>query len=240
MSERRLAGLPALYCRPAQGEAEKRPLIILFQRFMIAKELDSNLAYILARAGYSVVCPQAALHGVGDDAQHRLTAFWSILRHTLDTLPGLLVACQREKLGDVSRSGVVGTSMGGFAVLGAMARYPGIQAGAAYMASGYFTQAMEYVHSPLPDAWTNVRRGLAAYDVVNKVSQLAKKPLFLWHGEQDAVVRVNETQRLAEALHQVGSKMLTCVIDPQAGHKITQPSVDAGVAFLQKYLPASD
>jgi len=39
------------------------PLILLFQRFTVLKELDANLGYVLAKSGFDVVCPEASGHG---------------------------------------------------------------------------------------------------------------------------------------------------------------------------------
>lgn len=235
ISERLLAGAPALWYRPAEGDASRRPLIVLFHRFMISAALDANLGYMLARAGYSVVCPQAALHGANDDPCCRQHAFWQILQHTLDTLPALLSTCQQVQLGDATRAGVMGTSMGGFAVLGAMVRYPGLRAGAAYMASGYFADALNSIHPPQREDIQACLRGLAPYDATGKKDRLAQRPLFLWHGGQDNIVDVRHTVRLREALGH--GNALTCVIDPQAGHKITQLSVESGVDFFRRSLP---
>lgn len=234
ISDRLIANTPVLWFRPADGSVSRRPLIVLFHRFMASRELDANLGYMLAKAGYSVVCPQAALHGVKDDATLRAASFWQILQHTLDELPVLIAACQQDNLGDISRLGLLGTSMGGFAVLGAMARYPAIQAGAAYMASGYFTDAILEIHPPSGNMIADCLRGLAPYDVAGKEAILAQRPLFLWHGEQDTIVDVRYTERLREAIN---SDSLTCVIDPQAGHKITQSSVEEGLLFFRQSLP---
>lgn len=118
ISDRLIANTPVLWFRPADGSASLRPLIVLFHRFMASRELDANLGYMLAKAGYSVVCPQAALHGVKDDVTLRAASFWQILQHTPDELPVLIAACQQDNTGDISRLGLLGTSMGGFAVLG--------------------------------------------------------------------------------------------------------------------------
>ncbi|HEC2163577.1 TPA: alpha/beta hydrolase [Klebsiella oxytoca] len=234
ISDRLIANTPVLWFRPADGSVSRRPLIVLFHRFMASRELDANLGYILAKAGYSVVCPQAALHGVKDNATLRAASFWPILLDTLEKFPALLAACQQEKLGDISRLGVMGSSMGGFAVLGAMARYPAIQAGAAYMASGYFADAILTIHPPSGETVADYLRGLAPYNLAGKEAVLAQRPLFLWHGEQDTIVDVRYTERLREAIN---SDSLTCIIDPQAGHKITQLSVEEGLLFFRQSLP---
>lgn len=234
ISDRLLVKTPVLWFRADDGAASNRPLIILFHRFMASRELDANLGYMLAQAGYSVVCPQAAMHSARDDATLRAASFWPILQHTLETFPALLAACQQEKLGDVSRLGVMGTSMGGFAVLGAMAQYPEIQAGAAYMASGYFADAISEIHPPAASALADCLHGIAPYDIAGKEQHLAQRPLFVWHGQQDTVVDVKYAEHLRKA---IGSGDLTCLIDPLSGHKINQQSVEAGIDFFHRALP---
>ena len=234
ISDRLLVKTPVLWFRADDDVASDRPLIILFHRFMASRELDANLGYMLAQAGYSVVCPQAMMHSARDDTTLRDASFWSILQHSLETFPALLAACQQEKLGDVSRLGVMGTSMGGFAVLGTMAQYPEIQAGAAYMASGYFTEAISEIHPPTASTLAACLHGIAPYDIAGKEERLAQRPLVVWHGQQDTVVDVKYAEHLRAA---IGSGNLTCLIDPLSGHKINQQSVEAGIDFFHRVLP---
>lgn len=240
IAEERLGNTPVLTFAPQTAEARHSPLVLLFHRFTASKELDANLGYMLARAGYTVVCPEADMHGsrFNGDEQQRKYAFWHILQDTLDAVPHLVEACRRHALSDGERVGVFGTSMGGFAVLGAMRRYPWIRAGAAYMSSGYVAQAMSYVHPPLPAERAVCLQGLRDYDITGHEMQLANRPLFLWHGKEDNVVSVAETTRLRDTLTQQGSNaLLQCLIDPHAGHKVNQNAVTAGINFLGQHLP---
>lgn len=240
IAEERLGNTPVLTFTPQTPATSLAPLVLLFHRFTASMELDANLGYMLARAGYTVVCPEADMHGsrFGGDEQQRKYAFWHILQNTLDAVPQLVADCRRQALGDTERVGVFGTSMGGFAVLGAMRRYPWIRAGAAYMASGYVAQAMAYVHPPLLTERVTCLAGMREYDITGHETQLADRPLFLWHGKEDDVVSVAETMRLRDSLTQQGrSAMLQCVIDPSAGHKVNQNAVMAGINFFSQHLP---
>lgn len=240
IAEELLGNIPALTFTPHRAETAPTALVLLFHRYTASKELDANLGYMLARAGYTVVCPEADMHGsrFNGDEQRRKYAFWHILQDSLDAVPQLVADCQQRGLGDTHRVGVFGTSMGGFVALGAMRRYPWIRAGAAYMSSGYVTQAIHYIHPPLPAARAACMAGLRDYDITDHESLLGNRPLFLWHGEEDNVVPVAETTRLRDCLTQQGQQtLLQCVIDPHAGHKVNQNAVTAGIDFFNQHLP---
>lgn len=234
--EERLAGIPALVFYPA---AKSAGMIVLFQRFSVTAALDANLGYILAKAGFTVICPEASGHGSrfnGNEALRR-NRFWQILHRTLEELPQLVEAYLAREPLDRQRIGVFGTSMGGFAVAGAMVRYPWIRAGAAYMGGGFLAHAMRYVHPPLAADVSLCRHLLADYDAEYHVERLTGRPLFLWHGAQDDIVSCRESELLRDALrNKNGAQQLTCIIDPHAGHKITQSSITAGVEFISHHL----
>lgn len=102
------------------------------------------------------------------------------------------------------------------------------------MASGYFADAISEIHPPTASTLAASRRGIAPYDIAGKESTLAQRPLFTWHGQQDAIVDVKYAERLREA---ICSGDFTCLIDPLSGHKITQQSVEAGIDFFHRVLP---
>lgn len=239
ITDEMLAGIPSLVFRSHSESTVPAPLIVLFQRFTVTKELDANLGYVLAKAGFDVVCPEAHHHGsrFDGDEQKRLSQFWPILRQTLEELPQVIEACGEKGIGDIRRIGVFGSSMGGFAVCGAMMRYPWIQAGAAYMGGGFFAHAMEFVHPPQWAEKQACAHHLSPYDAQLHVAQLVGRPLFLWHGAQDTVVSCAETEKLRDTLVNIkGDGQLTCVIDPHGTHKITQSSVTRGVDFMLQHL----
>ncbi|KEA51301.1 hypothetical protein DT73_18230 [Mangrovibacter sp. MFB070] len=234
-----LAGIPSLVFRSQQSLLRSAPLILLFHRFTVLNALDANLGYVLAKAGFDVVCPEASGHGsrFDGDEKKRLSQFWQILHRTLEEVPSLVEACGDRGIGDLRRIGVFGTSMGGFAVTGAMIRYPWIQAGAAFMGGGYFADAMSYVHPPCEGEKQSCLVNLRDYDAQHHAAQLAGRALFLWHGAQDNVVSSRESERLRDSLNALnGAGKLTCIIDPQGEHKITSASMEAGVRFMCQYL----
>lgn len=239
ITEEVLAGIPSLVFRPQQALPQPPPLILLFHRFTVQKALDANLGYVLANAGFDVVCPEASGHGsrFDGDEKKRLSQFWQILHRTLEEVPSLIEACGDRGIGDLQRIGAFGTSMGGFAVTGAMMRYPWIQAGAAFMGGGYFADAMAYVHPPVEREKQNCLTNLRDYDAQYQASKLAGRALFLWHGAQDQVVSHRESERLRDSLVALkGADHLICIIDPHSGHKITSPSVEVGVDFMRQHL----
>ena len=84
----------------------------------------------------------------GDDAV-RLGSFWDILKRSIDELPLYREHYEAKGLIADGRVGVGGTSMGGFAALGCMARYDWIRAVASYMGSGYYLDLSRTLYPPL-------------------------------------------------------------------------------------------
>lgn len=239
ITEETPGGIPSLVFRPGTKTTLRAPLVLLFQRFTVIKELDANLGYMLAKAGFDVVCPEADHHGsrFDGDENRRLSQFWQILHRTLEEVPRVVEACGELGIGDTRRVGVLGTSMGGFAACGAMVRYPWIQAGAALMGSAFFARAMDVVHPPARAEKPVCLHNLRDYDAQNHARHLANRPLYLWHGAQDNVVPCAESERLRDTLIRLqGEGPLRCIIDPLAGHKVTSSAVTGGVDFLRQYL----
>lgn len=246
VEETRLAGWPTLHAAPAARFDEPLPTVLVYHGFTRSKELDSNLAVMLARAGLRAVLPEAQGHGerFDGDAALRLTRFWDILKSCIDELPLLRDALQARGWVDGNRLGVAGLSMGGFVVLGALARYDGLRAGVSWMGSGHYLSLARTLYPPLgayTPATAAAHEGhltpLADYDPSLRLERLARQPLLLWHGVRDEVVPFSESARLyAELVRHGYADQVEFVADPMATHKLPVAGAEAGVAFLRRML----
>ena len=246
MTEDTIDGIPAIHAAPMAQMDQALPTIFFFHSYRASKELVSFFGYMLAVVGFRVILPEAHMHGArfdGDDTV-RLTSFWDILKRSIDELPLYRNHYAEKGLIADGRVGVAGTSMGGFAALGCMARYEWVRAVASYMGSGYYLDLSRTLYPPLGvcNADTEAQHAqrmapMAAYDISRQLEKLANRPLFIWHGEQDEMVPFAESARLRADLAARGlSANLEFVSDPVATHKVTMDAASAGVRFFSAHL----
>lgn len=246
LEDTRIAGRPALHAAPADGFDTPLPTVLVCHGFTRSKELDSNLAVMLARAGLRAVVPEADGHGerFDGDAAARLTRFWDILRHCIDELPEVREDLLGQGRVDGGRVAVAGLSMGGFVALGALARYPWLRAGVSWMGSGHYLDLARTLYPPLgaytPATAAGHEARMAAlvdYDPSARLERLADRPLMLWHGVRDEIVPFSESARLHAELVRCGlAQHLAFVADANATHKLPVAGAQAGVDFLRRVL----
>lgn len=246
IEDQRIGGQPALHACPLAQADAPLPTVLVYHGFTRSKELDCNLALMLARAGLRVVMPEADGHGerFDGDAAARQRRFWHILRSSLDELPALRADLQARGWIADGRLGVAGLSMGGFVALGALARFDWLRVGVSWMGAAHFHDISRTVHPPLGrcDAQTAAAHEacmaqLHPVEPGQCLDRLATRPLLLWHGERDEVVPFSESARLHAEMRRRGlADRLELVAEPVATHKLTQAGAEAGVRFLERQL----
>lgn len=237
------AGIECLHASPVGQRHHPLPTILFFHGFTSSKEVWSWAAVALALAGFRVILPDAQQHGAryNGDNEHRLGHFWDILRSNIDEVPLLEAALRQRGLVAQQRIALAGGSMGGMTALGAMARYPHFVSGACLMGSGYFSSLCHTLFPPreaeLAGALARQTALLADYDITDRLENIARRPLLIWHGEADELVPVAESLRLQNALSEAQlDDNLTCLIETGVGHRITPGALEALVAFFQQHL----
>jgi uncharacterized protein len=242
-------GVPAIHAAPAKEAHRPLPTIFFFHGYRSSKELSSFFAYMFAQAGFRAILPEAVMHGErynGDDTS-RLACFWDILKKNIDELPFYKAHYEEQGLIKPGHIGVGGASMGGFAALGCMARYPWVRAVASYMGSGYFMDLSRQVFPPLrrfdannrSEHWTRLE-AIRSYDIEHQLDRIGDRPLFVWHGGRDDIVPVGECLRLCDDLERGGrGQNLELHVDLDAGHKITMQGAVQGVEFFVRHLAES-
>lgn len=246
IEEGRFGGLPGLHACPLDLAEAPLPTVIVWHGFTRSKEIDSNLAYMFAHAGLRVLMPEADGHGerLNRNPAAKPKNFWEILRSCIDEMPTLRDALMQRGLVQDGRIAVAGLSMGGFAALGALARYEWLCAGVSWMGSAYFLDLARTLHPPMQryDASTADNHEshmlrLNLLDPSTTMERLANRPLLLWHGVRDEVVPFSESARLyADMVKQGLAERLEFVVDPQASHKLPMAGALAGVNFLTRIL----
>ncbi|MFG6082608.1 alpha/beta fold hydrolase [Paracoccus litorisediminis] len=239
--QRSHAGIAFLEAVPAGAADRPLPTLFVLHSFGVSKELVSFFGLIGAQRGLRVILPEAPGHGARAlKLAARAARFWPIVFDYVDELAELHRALSPRIAGPVA---LAGTSMGAFAALAATARHDFVAATAAYMGSGYFRDAARTIFPPL-GRWSPELAGrhdaalarVAGYDPATRLRDLARKPLYLWHGFRDDVVPVADTLRLADDLHRLGAPALRVEIDPAGGHRVTDAAARDGLDFLARAL----
>ncbi|WP_413735446.1 esterase [Sodalis sp. RH21] len=246
MHQECIDGIDVIHAVPAGKHRQPLPTIFFYHGYTSSKEVYSYFGYALAKAGFRVILPDAAMHGArfDGDEHRRLGHFWDILRSNIDELPGLKDHYLRQGAIEGDRLGVCGASLGGMTALGAMARYDWLRAVADFMGAGDYTSLAKTLFPPVA-LTSSVRQkeferrtaSLADYEVYHQLDKLANRPLLIWHGEADPLVPAGESTRLYRALDaREGGHQATLLTEPGIGHKITVSALAAGVAFFQQHL----
>ncbi len=238
ISTRRFAGIEALHAAPAGADAVALPTVLFYHGFASSKTVYSYFAVALAQAGFRVVMPDAPDHGArfSGDAARRMTQFWHILHAAITEYPRLYDALREEGLVAEGKFAIGGASMGAMTALGIMTHHPEVRAVAALMGSGYFTSLSHTLFPPDAGEADAIRAALAPWDVDTQLTRVADRPLLLWHGEDDDVVPVAQSQRLADALRGRGlDAHLTRAWQAGVKHRITPEALEAAVAFFRRH-----
>lgn len=239
------AGIAFHEAVPQGQRSADLPVLYVLHSFGVSKELVAYFGLMGAERGFRVILPEAPGHGARTipDPAERALRFWDILCDYVDEL-ALLHQALSPRLG-AAQVAVVGTSMGASAALASAVRHDFVGATAAYMGTGYFRDAARTIFPPL-GAWTldlaseheaRLTR-LTDYDPSTRLATLAAKPLYLWHGGRDDVVRVADTVRLAADLSALDATDLRLEVDPNGSHRVTDPAARNGLDFLRRTVAA--
>lgn len=229
--EEEVEGIQIIHAVPAGKYHELLPTVFFYHGFTSSKEIYSYFGYTLAKAGFRVILPDALMHGARAEPDQGvlLKNFWRILQNNVTELALLKETFVARGLADEKRLGVGGVSMGGMTTMAALVHYPWVKAAANLMGSGYFSSLSDTLF-PSYGADTELSREdferqtalLLSLDISNKTSLIAKKPLFVWHGEKDDLVPYIESLKLKQALESFNQAAnLTFISEPQAGHKVS-------------------
>lgn len=246
MYQEEVQGIQLIHAVPASQYHHLLPTIFFYHGFTSSKEIYAYFGYLLAQQGFRVILPDAPLHGARADGDEvRLMAsFWDILQNNVNELATLKEFFVNRGLADASRLGVGGVSMGGMTTMASLVRFPWIKAAACLMGSGYFDVLSTHLFpgydagdSAQREAFRHAHASLLSWDICGKTSQLAERPLFVWHGEEDDVVPFCESQRLRDEMKASGNDVnLTFLAEPGAKHRVSVHAASEATDFFRHHL----
>lgn len=231
MYEENVEGIQLIHAVPVGKYHDLLPTVFFYHGFTSSKEIYSYFGYMLAKAGYRVILPDALMHGARAEPDEGvlLNNFWRILQTNVTDLALLKETFVARGLADENRLGVGGVSMGGMTTMAALVHFPWVKVAANLMGSGYFSSLADHLY-PSFGADTGLTREaferetelLLSLDIRDKTALIASKPLLVWHGEQDDVVPFDESARLRQTLEAYNDAAnLTFISEPAAKHRVS-------------------
>lgn len=250
--EEQWGNVPLLHVVDEQQESSKMPVVIFFHGFTSAKEHNLHYAFNLANKGIRVLLPEAHLHGVRseklDDVQLSLR-FWEIILTSIEETNFLHKELIKKELLTSGKIALAGTSMGGITTLGCLTVYPWVTAGSVMMGTpGYVKlakgQMKQFEDSgyklPMKDEdVTKLMQTLEQFDLTKHPKQLAKRPVFFWHGKKDQTVPFDPTFNFFNAIKEDYSdhpEDFIFMVDEHAGHAVSRLGMLKAVDFLADHL----
>ncbi len=115
-----------------------------------------------------------------------------------------LEAATKEFHGDLSRTYLTGLSMGGYGSWHLAQKYPGRFAALVVICGGIHPPAATLKAHPELAKWT-LPEGPSAYS--QAATKIGKVPVWIFHGADDDIVPVVESQRMRAAMTQVGAEV---------------------------------
>ncbi|WP_342537082.1 prolyl oligopeptidase family serine peptidase [Sporosarcina sp. FSL K6-3508] len=247
--------IPVLHIVEQSKDQEHIPTVIFFHGFMSAKEHNLHYAYNLAKQGIRVILPDAKLHGARSESTDEFQLqmrFWEIVLTSIkeaDVIRQELKA--RDLVEDSTSIGVGGTSMGGITTFGCLASYDWIDAASVMMGSPAFTRLAkgqiayaERAGKELPVTPAEREQLFAALEQVDlskNPNRLNRRPIFMWHGEQDTLVPFELTNEFYSEIQQDYKdhpERLGWMPEEESGHAVSRPGMLASVDWLAQHLIA--
>lgn len=209
------------------------------------------LVQFLASRGYAVLQPQfRGSWGFGDAFEDAGKGEWGGKMQT-DLLDGVAAVAASGEI-DATRVCIVGASFGGYAALAGATLFPDAYRCAASIAGiGDLAQLMAEegrLYGRQSGSAQALRNELVASDQAKVLAMspvrhaaAVKIPILLIHGEKDTVVRVEQSERMADALKAAG-KSYELIHLPEENHYLTKTAtrtqtLESLERFLAKNLP---
>jgi uncharacterized protein len=241
-------GIPSLHIVDKEIASKQLPIVIFVHGFTSAKEHNLHYAYLLAEKGIRVVLPEALFHGERQEGLHQKELsfrFWEIVLTTIEELNGVKEYFEAQKLIDIDRIGLAGTSMGGIITFGALTKYNWIHSAVSLMGSPYYQsfaslqiQEMKKrgIHLPISEVeQKKLIEQLKYYDLSLQPEKLGKRPLLLWHGKFDQVVPFEYSSQFYDTIKNKEYKV-EFLADEKAGHQVSREGLLRTIDWFETHL----
>lgn len=238
--------IPLLQVVQAKKADLALPTVIYFHGFYGEKENGLTIAYKIAENGFRVLLPDSHLHGERSNKLSQVEldlSFWDIVIRNIKELDVLKKYLTDEGLAIADRIGIGGTSMGGITTYGALKRHDWIKAAVVLMGTPKMTVFAKHLIDEFNEgnekqiSETEAEEAiqvLEAYDISLQPDRISDRPVFIWHGDKDAVVPF---QHSVEFMEQAGSnERITFLPEKGCGHYVSKLAIKETATWFETYL----
>lgn len=201
--KRTIAHVPILEVVPKDKINEALPLIVYYHGWQTNKELALTAAKKIAQQNMRVILPDGMYHGerkVESPTGIPSFRFWSTIQHNFSEFPLIKSFYQKRQLIEEDKLGVAGFSMGGMTTAGLLTHFPEIKAAAILMGTPNFQDFVHKVASYVDQENSysgQLLRELVSWNKFFDLSLMPEtldgRPLYFWHGTEDAKLPFNVT-----------------------------------------------
>ncbi|WP_445505671.1 alpha/beta fold hydrolase [Niallia sp. 03091] len=244
--------IPLLHIMKKKYYDQKLPFILFIHGFTNAKEDNLYIAYNLAEKGFRVVLPDCLYHGERDEGYRNMDLdirFWDIVLKTIDEIQMIKDYFKEKGLVNNNHIGLVGASMGGIVTLGALRKYPWINAAVSLMGMPYYQKFTQYkidkvkksgYQPPIKEEEiAHLIRRLEQWDLSEAPETLNNRPLMFWHSKQDEIVPYNYSYQFFETIKPLYDRTpenLVYISDENSGHKVSKLAMTKTVDWFATHL----
>jgi fermentation-respiration switch protein FrsA (DUF1100 family) len=199
--------VPILHVVKQRLHRKPLPTVIYYHGFNGEKESSLTIAYKMAEKGLRVILPDAPLHGernnYADEPIEHGDTFWEIVLQTIDELDNLKKFLYEKNFVLDDKIGLGGTSMGGMITYAALSKFDWVKTAAVLMGSPYLTKRAENTLSSNFERKEELLKEIRPLDISENLNSLNERPLFIWHGEKDAIVPVTDSREFYQTVTNV-------------------------------------
>lgn len=242
--------IPVLIVSDVTKKSEALPTVVYYHGFNGEKESSLTLAYKIAEKGLRVLLPESIFHGErrNNATQSEIElGFWQIVLTNIKELQTIKNYLEKENLLLDGKLGIGGTSMGGITTYGALRTYDWISTATVLMGTPSMSEYAQVLidryntnhDAQIPQKDVDAALALVSkYDITKNLAALNDRPLFIWHGDQDAVVPIDYTREFYKQVkEQYANKDHVHFLEEKGRiHNISKLSMNEAAAWFEIYL----
>lgn len=234
--------VPILHVVKQHLHRDPLPTVIYYHGFNGEKESSLTIAYKMAEKGIRVILPDAPLHGernnYADEPIDHGATFWEIVLQTINELDNLKQFLYEKNFVLDNKIGLGGTSMGGMITYAALSKYDWVTAAAVLMGSPYLTKRAHNTLTHDNEREAKILKELRPLDITENLDSLKERPLFIWHGEKDAIVPVTDSREFFRILTNVyaDKNKLLFIEEKDRIHNISKYSIKKVAEWFSEQL----
>lgn len=242
--------IPVLHIAKSSLFETRIPTVVYYHGYNGEKESSLTIAYKIAEKGMRVILPDGHLHGEREgniSLEEKEYYFWEIILQTIDELAEIKTYLEMKQLVLPGYFGVGGTSMGGMITYGALRKYDWIKSAVVLMGSPYVARRVErsidkYNKNAKEKVSDEERQDTVSrvenIDLTQNIDKLNERPLFIWHGEKDEILSVEDSRKFFNEIkgHYSNEKHIQFLEEKDRTHNISKLSMNKTADWFGEHL----